>query len=281
MRRAVTPARVRVLENDGDHTRDDVLATEEPLEIRLAAGDGDTRPVAVTMRTPGADFELAAGFLLTEGIVDGHAAVRRIDYCIDPGLPDRQRYNVVTVHLAAAHLPALSSLDRYGVVSSACGVCGKASLEALQSRGVTPLVPANRPAVARDVVYALPDALRAAQGAFHRTGGLHASGLFAAADGSPIVVREDIGRHNTVDKVAGWALMKDRLADLAGSVLMVSGRAGFEIVQKAAAARIPVVCAVSAPSSLAVAAAEELGLTLVGFLRGRRANVYAGADRLV
>jgi FdhD protein len=278
VRRAVTPARVRVLDDGRARTRDDVLATEEPLEIRLAAGDGETRTVAVTMRTPGADFELAAGFLHTEGVIAGQGAVRRIDYCVDPVHPD-QHYNVVTVSLAADHLPELSTLDRYGTVSSACGVCGKASLEALRVRGVAP-APSGRPAVAMDMVYGLPDALRAAQGNFSKTGGLHGAGLFSAADGDPLVVREDVGRHNTVDKVVGWALLKNRLATLEQSVLVVSGRAGFEIVQKAAAARIPIVCAVSAPSSLAVAVAEELGLTLVGFLRGRRANVYAGADRL-
>src|SRR5205085_10768694 len=136
MRGALTPARVRVLDDARDLTRDDVLATEEPLEIRLSAGDGGTRTVAITMRTPGADFELAAGFLHTEGVVAGHAAVRRIDYCLDV---DEQLYNVVTVHLAAARLPELGALDRYGTVSSACGVCGKASLTALQTRGVTPL----------------------------------------------------------------------------------------------------------------------------------------------
>ena len=277
VRGACTPARVRVLDDGRDLVRDDVLATEEPLEIRLAARDGGIRTVAITMRTPGADFELAAGFLHTEGVAEGHASVRRVDYCVEAG---EQRYNVVTVHLAADHLPELAALERYGTMSSACGVCGKASLEALQLRGVAPLPPAQ-PTVARDIVFALPVVLRAAQGNFSRTGGLHAAGLFEAGDGSPVVVREDVGRHNAVDKVVGWALLKDRLSELERSVLVVSGRAGYEIVQKAAAARIPIVCAVSAPSSLAVAAAQELGLTLVGFLRGRRANVYAGPDRLV
>jgi len=275
VRRAVTPATVRVLDGERQSTRADVLATEEPLEIRLAARGGAIRTVAVTMRTPGADFELAAGFLCTEGVIGGAHEVRRIDYCVDV---EAQRYNVVTVHLAAGRLPDLAALERYGTVSSACGVCGKASLEASLAHGLAPLPP-GVPTVARDVLYALPDALRAAQGTFSRTGGLHAAGLFDAAGAAPLVVREDVGRHNAVDKVVGWALLRDRLAALERAVLMVSGRVGFEIVQKAAAARIPVVCAVSAPSSLAVAAAETFGITLVGFLRGSRANVYSGPER--
>ncbi len=274
--RGVTPATVRVLEGATQHRRADLLATEEPLEMRVTAG-GDTRTVGVTMRTPGSDFELAAGFLYTEGIADGHHAVRRIDYCV---AADEQQYNVVRVHLAADRLPELSSLDRYGTISSACGVCGKASLEALELRGVKAVAAADEPRVGLDVLYALPDALRAAQSTFAATGGLHGAGLFTAT-GEALVVREDVGRHNAVDKVIGWALLKDRLAELERAVLVVSGRAGFEIVQKAAAARVPVVCAVSAPSSLAVATAEQFGLTLVGFLRDRRANVYAGAARIV
>jgi FdhD protein len=273
--RGATPATVRVLEGGDGRTRSDLLATEEPLEIRLAAG-GEARTVGITMRTPGSDFELAAGFLHTEGVVASRSAVARIDYCVDER--DRQQYNVVRVHLAGGRLPELSSLDRYGAMSSACGVCGKASLEALERR-VKALPADGEPRLGLDALYALPDALRAAQGTFAATGGLHAAGLFTPA-GDVLAVREDVGRHNAVDKVVGWALLKDRLAELERAVLVVSGRAGYEIVQKAAAARIPIVCAVSAPSSLAVATAEQFGLTLVGFLRGRRANVYAGAGRI-
>ena len=272
-RSGTTPTRVRVLDHAGQVSRHDLLATEEPLEIRLASGRGDTRTVAVTMRTPGADFELAAGFLHAEGVLAGRSAVRRIDHCGDG---DGPRDNVVTVRLAAADLPELASLDRYGTVSSACGVCGKTSLDDLEGRGLGALPP-GVPVVDRDVLYGLPDALRTAQRTFSATGGLHGAGLFTAG-GEALAVREDVGRHNAVDKVVGWALLRGVPVDRA--VLVVSGRAGFEIVQKAVAARIPVVCAVSAPSSLAVDVAARFGVTLVGFLRGRRANVYAGADRI-
>jgi FdhD protein len=267
---------VRVLDDDGDRTRDDLVATEEPLEIRVAAG-GDVKTVATTMRTPGADFELAAGFLHTEGIVDDGRAIRSIEYCLDRPRTAAERFNTVTVHLAAPGLPELSALARYGTVSSACGVCGKATVDSLHRRGVEPLAPTG-PTIARGTLFALPDALRAAQASFDATGGLHGAGLFTA-EGDVLVVREDVGRHNTVDKVIGWAVLKGR-TPLSDTVLVVSGRAGFEIVQKAVAAGIPVVCAVSAPSSLAVDVAVEFGVTLVGFLRGRRANVYAGGERL-
>ena len=304
MIRGATPALVRVLDGGRTFSRSDVVVTEEPLEIRLASAGGETRTVGITMRTPGADFELAAGFLRTEGVIAGHRDVRRIDYCVDgvaglrgpnaraglrgpnaraglrgPNARESQRYNVLTVSLAADALPELAGLERYGTVASACGVCGKASLEALEIRGVTGLDPAGGPFMPAATLYGLPDALRAAQGTFDATGGLHAAGLFTLA-GEPVCVREDVGRHNAVDKVVGWALLGKRQHELAESVLVVSGRAGFEIVQKAVAASIPIVCAVSAPSSLAVDAASRFGITLVGFLRGERANVYAGAERI-
>lgn len=276
-----TPALVRVLDDGRATSRSDVVVTEEPLEIRLFAGSppGQARTIGITMRTPGADFELAAGFLHTEGVVATRRDIRRIDYCHDVA-PTEQRYNVVTVHLAADVLPELSSLERYGTITSACGVCGKASVDSLERRGVVALDPSAGPRVAAATLYGLPDALRAAQSTFAVTGGLHAAGLFTV-DGDLFCAREDVGRHNAVDKAVGWALLKDRQADLASAVLVVSGRAGFEIVQKAAAAGIPVVCAVSAPSSLAVQTATRFGITLVGFLRGRRANVYAAGDRVV
>ena len=278
MTRGTTSALVRVLDGGQARSRSDLVVTEEPLEIRLASAGGETRTVGVTMRTPGNDFELAAGFLRTEGVIGGHEDLRRIAYCGD-GVADEQRYNVVTAWLAAAELPELSALERYGTVTSACGVCGKASLDALEVRGVAASDPSGGPLIAAATLYALPDALRAAQGTFEATGGLHAAGLFSAA-GDLACVREDIGRHNAVDKAIGWAVLARRLADLAGSVLMVSGRAGFDIVQKAAAVGVPVVCAVSAPSSLAVQTAARFGITLVGFLRGRRANVYTGSARI-
>jgi FdhD protein len=276
MTRGTTPALVRVLDGGRTVSRSDVVVTEEPLEIRLASARGETRTVGITMRTPGADFELAAGFLRTEGVIAGHEDVRRIAYCVDA---PPQRYHVVTVTLAAAELPELTALERYGTVTSACGVCGKASLEALEMRGVPILDPASGPAVDAATLYGLPDALRIAQATFAATGGLHAAGLFSVA-GEVGCVREDVGRHNAVDKAIGWSVL-GRQADLAASVLVVSGRAGFEIVQKAAAAGIPIVCAVSAPSSLAVDTATRFGITLVAFLRGNRANIYSGAERVL
>ncbi len=256
-------------------SRTDLVVTEEPLEIRLAAG-GERRTVAVTMRTPGADFELAAGFLLGEGVIAGRDAIARIAYCTDPDLDAAQQYNVVQVTLRADRLPPLQSLERHFYTTSACGVCGKASLEALRARGLRP--PAGEVAVSAEVLRALPGRLRQAQGLFAATGGLHAAALFTA-QGDLLAVREDVGRHNALDKLVGWALLTDRLP-LSAHVLLVSGRASFELVQKALAGGVPVFCAISAPSSLAVALAREFGMTLVGFLRGERFNVYATPARV-
>ena len=266
---AATRARVWTLDGETEVRRRDSVVTEEPLEIRLSAG-GRTQTVAVTMRTPGHDFELATGFLHAEGLLAG--APHQVSYCADVERAD-QKFNVVTVETDG---PALEAPVRSGIVSSACGVCGSASLDALRERGLSRV--SDGVTVPVDVLYGLPDALRAAQGVFEVTGGLHGAGLFTA-DGSLVAAREDVGRHNAVDKLVGWGLLSDRLP-LSGTVLMVSGRCGYEIVQKAVAAGIPVVASVSAPSSLAVAVAEDFGLTLVGFLRGRRCNVYAGGERL-
>jgi FdhD protein len=263
--------RVHVVADGQGRVRRDTLATEEPLELRLLAG-GARRTLAVTMRTPGHDFELAAGFLHGEGVIASAEDIRRISYCTDVDV--EQQYNIVNVGLD--ELPELPGLDRHFMTTSACGVCGKESLEALKIRGC-PVLGAG-PSVDAETLYGLPDALRKAQGLFESTGGLHAAGLFTA-DGSLLCVREDVGRHNAVDKLIGWALMSGRLP-LRDHVLMVSGRTSYEIMQKALAAGVPVVCAVSAPSSLAVSLAEEFGMTLVGFLRERRFNVYAGADRV-
>ena len=266
---AATRAKVWTLDGETEVRRRDSLVTEEPLEIRLSAG-GRTQTVAVTMRTPGHDFELATGFLHAEGLLPG--VPHQVSYCADVERAD-QKFNVVTVETDG---PALEAPVRSGIVSSACGVCGSASLDALHERGLCRI--ADDVTVPLDVLYGLPDALRSAQGVFEVTGGLHAAGLFGA-DGSLVATREDVGRHNAVDKLVGWGVLGDRLP-LSGTVLMVSGRCGYEIVQKAVAAGIPVVASVSAPSSLAVAVAEDFGVTLVGFLRGRRCNVYAGRERL-
>lgn len=268
-------ARVTVIEDGREVRRRDTVATEEPLEIRLLAGDGQ-RTLAVTMRTPGSDFELAAGFCHGEGLVSGRDELARITYCTDPEIDTEQQYNIVNVGLEAATTPELRGLERHFTTTSACGVCGKASLDALTLHGCS-VVPAG-PAVETEVLYELPTRLREAQGLFSSTGGLHAAGLFTA-DGTPVCVREDVGRHNAVDKLVGWALLAGRLP-LRDHLLMVSGRSSYEIMQKALVAGIPIVCAVSAPSSLAVDVASEFGMTLVGFLRGRRFNVYVGADRV-
>ena len=255
--------------------RYDRLATEEPLEIRLRAG-GESRTVAITMRTPGHDFELAAGFLHNEGILASHAALRGISFCIDRDVDPEQRYNIVNVDLAARALPDLQTLDRHFMTTSACGVCGKANLDALEARGLDPI--ASDLTVDAATIVALPDRLRAAQNVFAQTGGLHAAALFDEG-GNLSIVREDVGRHNALDKLIGSALLAKRLP-LDRSVLLVSGRASYELVQKAVAARIPILCAVSAPSSLAVDLARRFGVTLVGFLRGSRFNVYAHDARV-
>ncbi len=270
--------RIRVWAVEGERTRQhtDQLATEEPLEIRLRTG-GERRIVAVTMRTPGADFELAAGFLFSEGIIESREKIRRITYCVDREVDAEQRYNIVNVELRAGALPDLSTLERHFMTTSACGVCGKASLDALHLRGQVAAPPG--PEVSADFIMGLPERLRAGQGLFDVTGGLHAAGLFDAA-GTLLAVREDVGRHNALDKLVGWALLNGRLP-LHDHLVLVSGRVSFELVQKALAAGVPIICAISAPSSLAVSLAQEFGMTLVGFLRGKRFNIYAGRERVL
>jgi FdhD protein len=255
--------------------RNDAVATEEPMETRLIAA-GRRQTVAVTMRTPGSDFELAAGFLYGEGIIGSREQVRAINYCRQGEVDEEQRYNIVNVELRAGIDPDLRTLERHFYTNSSCGVCGKASLEALEIRGC-PVVPPG-PTITAEVLYSLPDRLRVAQGLFDATGGLHAAGLFDSS-GHLVVLREDVGRHNAIDKLVGWALLQDRLP-LRDHIVMVSGRSSFEILQKCVAAGAPIVCAVSAPSSLAVDVARRFGVTLVGFLRGRRFNVYAGEERI-
>jgi FdhD protein len=252
----------------------DRVVTEEPLELRLLAG-GDTRTLAVTMRTPGNDFELAAGFAASERIVRARGDLAGVSYCIDPQIDAEQRYNIVNVELASSRMPDLTQFERHFTMNSSCGVCGRANLEALADLGVEPIDDALRVPIAR--IYELPERMRAAQRIFATTGGLHAAALFTP-NGEAIAVREDIGRHNAVDKLAGWALLEGR--ELRGSILFVSGRASYEILQKAAVARIPIVCAVSAPSSLAVDLARAFNITLVAFVRDENANVYSVGERL-
>jgi len=268
-------AQVHTVRGDRVEVRTDFVAAEEPMEIRLLAGR-DRHRVAVTMRTPGHDFELATGFLFGEGVLADRHEVARISYCLDPDLDPEQQYNIVNVFLRAGRLPDLGRLERHFYTTSACGVCGKATLEALRIRGCPVL--GEGPVVDAAVLRTLPDRLRAAQGLFTATGGLHAAALFTQ-EGELVALREDVGRHNAMDKLIGWAFLEGRLP-LRDHVVMVSGRASFELVQKAVVAGIPVFCAVSAPSSLAVEVARAFGLTLVAFLRGDRFNIYSGFERV-
>jgi FdhD protein len=263
-----------VLRIRGEHrtTRPDTVAAEEPLEIRLGG-----KPLAVTMRTPGHDFDLVHGFLATEGVITGPDDVAALRYCDSVDADGRNTYNVVDVDLAPGIEAPDTALDRNFYTSSSCGVCGKASIDAIRTK-TRYVVAGDGVRVPLETLLALPDRLRAAQEVFEKTGGLHAAGLFTA-DGELGALREDVGRHNAVDKVIGDGVREGRLP-LAGSVLMVSGRASFELTQKAAMAGIPVLAAVSAPSSLAVELAADVGITLVGFLRGDGCNVYTRTERI-
>ncbi|MEU3469198.1 formate dehydrogenase accessory sulfurtransferase FdhD [Streptomyces sp. NPDC048387] len=254
--------------------RPDTLVAEEPLEIRL-----NGKPLAITMRTPGDDFALAAGFLASEGVIARASDLQAVTYCEGATEDGSNTYNVVNVQLAAGVPVPDITLERNVYTTSSCGLCGKASLDAVRTATRFPGLAADPVRVPARVLSALPDRLRAAQKVFDRTGGLHAAGLFSA-EGELLDVREDVGRHNAVDKIVGRALQAGRLP-LAGAVLLVSGRASFELAQKAVMAGIPVLAAVSAPSSLAVDLALEAGLTLVGFLRGPDMNIYAGEERIL
>ena len=274
-------ARIQKVAGDGPlEPATDVLAAEEPLEIRLGYeidGQRQHRSLAVTMRTPGHDEELAAGFLLSEGIIHHPADLLGIRPCPDVRKPE-EAGNVVRAELAAHVAVDFAGLSRHFYTSSSCGVCGKTSLAAVQTV-LCPVLPPAGPLLARAAVHALPERLRAAQAGFDQTGGQHAAALFSAA-GELLLLREDVGRHNALDKLLGAALLAGWLP-LHQHVLLVSGRASFELVQKAAAAGLGLLAAVGAPSSLAVQAAESFGLTLLGFVRQHRYNVYSHPQRLV
>jgi len=272
IRRPTARTRITAVEDGRVATRRDRLVTEEPLEIRAAGPGQEPVSVAVTMRTPGDDWELAAGFLFTEGLLSSRDEIAELRYC-GPEVPEHQRFNVVTVHLRRPFDG--SSLKRNFFATSSCGICGKASIDQVEVQ-CAPLPPG--PVVPRAVVAGLPDTLRAGQRVFGQTGGLHAVGLFEI-DGSLVLSREDVGRHNAMDKLVGSLFLEGVLPGH-DRIALLSGRASFELVQKAAMAGIPIVCAVSAPSTLAVETATRLGMTLVGFLRDGRFNVYAGAERL-
>jgi FdhD protein len=265
---------VRIVVEESRTTREDVLAVEEPLEIRVAGS-----ALSITMRTPGHDFDLAAGFLVSEGVVSAGDQLGAIRYCAGATADGENTFNVLDVTLAHGVPLPDPSLERNFYMTSSCGLCGKASIDAVRTLSAHP--PAGDTITVSDAfLVTLPDRLREGQDVFEKTGGLHAAALFDVASGSLLVLREDVGRHNAVDKVIGWALKED-LLPLRGTVLMVSGRASFELVQKASMAGIPILAAVSAPSSLAVDLAEELGLTVIGFLRGNSMVVYTRAERVV
>ncbi|MEU5643478.1 formate dehydrogenase accessory sulfurtransferase FdhD [Streptomyces milbemycinicus] len=275
MGRVTERRRVIRIRDGAVSTRPDTLVAEEPLEIRLGG-----KPLAITMRTPGDDFALAAGFLVSEGVLGRADELANIVYCAGATEDGSNTYNVVDVKLApGVPIPDIT-LERNVYTTSSCGLCGKASLDAVRTTARWPVGDDENAPVRIDpeTLASLPDRLRAAQRVFDRTGGLHAAALFTP-EGELLDVREDVGRHNAVDKLVGRALQQG-LLPLSGAVLLVSGRASFELAQKAVMAGIPVLAAVSAPSSLAVDLAAETGLTLVGFLRGASMNVYAGEHRL-
>ncbi|KAK1183155.1 formate dehydrogenase accessory sulfurtransferase FdhD [Streptomyces sp. NBS 14/10] len=275
MGRVTERRRVIRIRDGAVSTRPDTLVAEEPLEIRL-----NGKPLAITMRTPGDDFALAAGFLVSEGVLGRADELANIVYCAGATEDGSNTYNVVDVKLAPGVPVPDITLERNVYTTSSCGLCGKASLDAVRTTARWPVGDdENAPVrIEPETLASLPDRLRAAQRVFDRTGGLHAAALFTP-EGELLDVREDVGRHNAVDKLVGRALQQG-LLPLSGAVLLVSGRASFELAQKAVMAGIPVLAAVSAPSSLAVDLAAETGLTLVGFLRGASMNVYAGEHRL-
>ncbi|TFB94078.1 formate dehydrogenase accessory sulfurtransferase FdhD [Cryobacterium sp. HLT2-28] len=255
-------------------TREDVLAVEEPLEIRV-----NGRSLAVTMRTPGNDYDLAAGFLVSEGVITRGEHFVTARYCAGATDEGLNTYNVLDVSLAPGVRPPDPSLERTFLTTSSCGLCGKASIDAVRTKSSFPVMD-DPVRVDAELLASFPDRLRTRQAVFEKTGGLHAAALFDGVTGEMLVLREDVGRHNAVDKVIGWAL-KENLLPLTGTVLMVSSRASFELAQKAMMAGIPVLAAVSAPSSLAAEFAAEVGMTLIGFLRGNSMVIYAGAERIV
>lgn len=278
--RRVSRFMIRKVRDDRSSRRRDRLAVEEPMEIRLnlpgPTGERRDHSLSVTMRTPGDDFQLAAGFLFTEGVVEASDDIEEITYCLGTEKAE-QAYNVVSVRLRAGIHFDPELLQRNFYTTSSCGVCGKTSLEAIETQRC-PILPQGHPVMAMATVHTLNEQLHGDQSVFQATGGLHAAGLFSA-EGELISLREDVGRHNAVDKVIGEKLLADELP-LNDYLLMVSGRASFEIMQKALVAGIAMVAAVGAPSSLAVDLAREFGMTLLGFVRDGRYNVYAGGSRV-
>jgi len=259
----------------GIRRRSDVVAVEEPLEIQLRAGS-EQSTIAITMRTPGNDYELAAGFLYGEGVIGEKAEITRMIYCVD-GKSERQEYNKLAIYLRCETLPDLPQLDRHFFTNSACGVCGRTMLDDLDERNLPPL--STKISVLPAVLSQMPGTLLKEQRLFAKTGGLHAAGLFDA-DGELVTLREDVGRHNALDKLIGWGLLQRRLP-FEDKIVVVSGRASYELLQKCRVAGASILCAVSAPSSLAVDLADRFGITLVAFLRGSTFNIYTHPQRIV
>ena len=277
-----TKRRIWTVKSGRMQRKSDLLATEEPLEIQLSAsssgqqnGRYQQRTIAITMRTPGNDYELAAGFLYSEGVIQQKDEITQMTYCVGEKR-EQQEYNLLNVGLNRSQLPELPHLERHFFTNSACGICGSTLLDDLHNRRLPPLD--HDRAVTSTVLNSLPNTLRAKQILFESTGGLHAAALFDRV-GKLITVREDVGRHNAVDKLVGWALLNKQLP-LSDKIIMVSGRASYELLQKCVVAGAPIFCAVSAPSSLAVEIAAEFGVTLVGFLRDQRFNIYSKPERI-
>ena len=276
--KVITAAIARV-ENGGMQTREDLLAVEAPLEIRLGFGPADHRvqkSILVTMRTPGNDFELATGFLYNENIIQNRDDIYSIQHCTDIGRQSNPE-NIVRAELTPEIKVNLKALERHFYATSSCGVCGKASIDAVQVANC-PVLPPGAPTVPIPLIHGLITRLQKKQTAFRHTGGLHAAALFDRA-GNLLIIREDVGRHNAVDKLIGTACYKNMIP-LSDAIVLVSGRASFELVQKILRAGAPVMVAVGAPSSLAVELAQTFGLTLIGFLRDKRFNIYAGKERI-
>ncbi len=261
------------IEESQIRSRLDDIATEEPLEIRLVS---PAQTLAVTMRTPGADFDLVTGFLYSEGVITSREDISKMSYCVDPDIDGEQRQNIINVALKPGLNFDFKRLERHFFMTSACGVCGKASIESLKFRELPQI--SSDFNVNTEIIYRLNDQLKLAQGLFSATGGLHAAALFNS-QGKLLKLREDVGRHNALDKLIGSSLLTDDLP-LAHHIVMVSGRSSFEILQKCIVAGVPILCAVSAPSSLAVEIAQAFNITLIGFLRGRRFNIYSGIERI-
>lgn len=279
-RSSVQQIEVRRFQGAEAESRPDLLAVEEPLEIRMGYGpatDRQQKSIAVTMRTPGNDFELTVGFLYGEGIIESYGEISFLEHCLNVDTPEEQG-NVVKVELKAHIAPDMERLERMFYTTSSCGVCGKASIEALATINCAPFTDAF-PKIKPSVIHGLGARIASTQTVFRHTGGIHAAAFFDA-EGELLCLREDIGRHNAMDKLVGWLLKQQQQAPQDGLVL-VSGRASFELVQKAVRAGIPVMAAVGAPSSLAVNLASAYGMSLMGFVRDGRFNVYCGAERIV